>query len=113
MDDGFEVMVTRVLEVDGELNFLIEVGKPWVENDGARFCPFRLAGPATRYLGRAGGVDGMQALLNALYTLDVKTETAIENKEGRLTWCGDSAHFGFPSIDQDPITRENRRLQGR
>nr|WP_160122658.1 hypothetical protein [Rhodovarius lipocyclicus] len=72
-----------------------------------------ITGPETRCMQRMGGVDGMQALLNVLYVLRTETEVAIENKEGRLTWCEQREHFGFPSHDADPTLREVRRLQGR
>lgn len=109
----FEVMVTRQLDVDGEPIFLIEIGKPYAEADGTWFCPYRIQGPTTSFVNRDAGVDGMQALLNVLYVLSAKAETSVENQEGRLTWGGQSEHFGFPSHEADPELREARRRQGR
>lgn len=49
-----------------------------------------------------GGVDAVQALLNALYALSVEAEMSEENQTGELSWGGQRGPFGFPAPEADP-----------
>lgn len=100
------VLASRTLDVDGRPAFHLRVASPAVEPDGETWrCEYEVDGPLTRHRGSMAGVDAMQALLNALYILSVEAETSEENRTGRLTWGGQSAHFGLPAPEADPERR--------
>jgi hypothetical protein len=93
----------RTLEVDGRPRFHLNVFRPVPEDGGSTWrCDYLVDGPQTRHLGSQYGVDAMQALLNAIYVLSVEAKMSQENQEGRLTWDGQSVHFGLPSPEADP-----------
>jgi len=106
-----DVFATRTLEVDGVPCFHLRVFKPMPEDDGAYWrCRYVIEGPLTRHSGSQCGIDGMQALLHAIYILGVEAELSEENLTGRLSWDGQSKHFGFPPGDADPGRAEVIRL---
>jgi hypothetical protein len=101
--DADAPIATRTLDVDGRPAFRLRVFRPVPEDDGRTWrCAYEVDGPLTRHAGSQCGVDAMQALLNVLYILSVETEMAEENLAKRLTWDGQSAHFGFPPPEADP-----------
>jgi hypothetical protein len=97
------IIASRVLEVDGTPNFNIHVAQPYLEADGVTWrCEYEISGPMTKHINSFGGVDAVQALLNALYALSVEAEMSEENQRGKLSWGGQSGHFGFPAPEADP-----------
>lgn len=106
-----DLFAMRTLEVDGVPCFHLRLFKPSPEDGGAYWrCRYTIDGPLTRHGGSQCGIDGMQALLHAVYILGVEAELSAENVAGRLAWDGQSKHFGFPSGDADPGRAELIRL---
>lgn len=99
-------IATRTLHVNGKPRFHLRVFRPTPE-DGGRIwrCCYEVDGPLTRHVGSQCGVDAMQALLNTIYVLSAEAVASQENLEKRLTWDGQSEHFGLPSHDADPELR--------
>lgn len=98
-----EVFIQRTLDVDSKSVFNIIIRKPTLEADSSTWrCEYEIDGPLTQHKGSLAGMDAVQALLNVLYVLSVETSMAEENLLGRLSWGGQSRHFGFPSPEADP-----------
>jgi hypothetical protein len=96
-------IAVRTLDVDGRPAFHLRVFRPVPEDGGTTWrCRYEIDGPETRHASSQCGADSMQALLNVLYVLAVETEVADENRAKRLTWDGQSKHFGFPPPEADP-----------
>lgn len=97
------IIASRLLDVDGKPAFAMRIAQPYLEADGVTWrCEYDVSGPMTRHSNSFGGVDAVQALLNALYALSVEAEMSEENQTGRLTWGGQKAHFGLPTPEADP-----------
>lgn len=102
--DADDVIVSRTLDVDGEPRFRLRVFRPVPEDDGSYWrCRYEVDGPLTRHVGSLCGGDSMQALLNVIYILGTEADVSEENLTKRLSWDGQSEHFGFPSINADPV----------
>lgn len=97
------IIASRILDVDGEPSFTVQIAQPFLEPDGVKWCcEYTLTGPITQRSSSFCGVDAVQALLNVLYVLSVDIEASAENQTGRLSWGGQRAHFGFPAPEADP-----------
>ncbi|QYU67185.1 hypothetical protein J4558_19855 [Leptolyngbya sp. 15MV] len=98
--------MSRTLDVDGNPAFHLRVFRPEPQDGGRTWrCLYEVEGPATRHVGSQCGVDGMQALLNSLYILSVEVEMSEEHPAKRLSWDGQSSHFGLPPPEADPERR--------
>ncbi len=101
------IIASRTLDVDGKPAFTMNIAQPYLEPDGVTWrCEYEVSGPMTKHSTSFGGVDAVQALLNALYALSVEAEMSEENQLGRLSWGGQKAHFGLPSPEADPERSE-------
>lgn len=106
-----EVIVSRSLDFEGKPRFHLRIYKPLPEDGGQYWrCRYVVDGPLTRHSGSQCGIDGMQALLHVIYILGVEAELSEENFTKRLSWDGQSKHFGFPPGDADPGRAEVIRL---
>ena len=76
---------------------VLQLAKPRPFPDGRDYyCVYRLQGLGDGdHTGRAGGVDGMQALYLAMQMAHVSLVCSCAYKEGRLTWLG-SFDLGLP-----------------
>lgn len=101
--DEDTVIVSRTLDVDGEPRFRLLIHRPVPEDGGSYWrCRYEVDGPLTRHVGSFCGIDGMQALLLVIYILGTEADVSEENLTKRLSWNGQSEHFGFPSSAADP-----------
>ena len=96
-------IVSRTLDVDGKPCFHLRIFQPYLEDGGNYWrCRYEVDGPLTRHVGSFCGIDGMQALLLVIYILGTEADVSEENLTKRLSWNGQSEHFGFPTHTADP-----------
>jgi hypothetical protein len=70
-----------------EYSVILEVEEPYPVDDGATFfCQISIQGLDVGRVPRAGGQDGVQALLNALQVAGAILYTCPEYKSGKLRW---------------------------
>ena len=80
-------LATRVLQdsASPDLHLEAQLGMPGPRKDGSWRCPFRVAGLNQGKIAYAGGIDALQALINALDGI----ATQIRESGRALTWMGD------------------------
>ena len=101
MEQTFEVIAERNLTFDSdgtERVVTVQIGRPYVEPDGAWFCPFNVIGLLSEGTRRAGGVDAVQALQLALVMIGAELSSASNS----LKWDGEPS-TGFPASIHDPV----------
>jgi len=96
MDLG-QIIAQRTLECrDANIPVVVSIGMPVAVDEGANyFCPFAITGLSRAHKGRAGGVDGVQALILALQLAATHLYTSDEWKSGRLLYLGER-DLGLP-----------------
>ncbi|HZU11067.1 MAG TPA: hypothetical protein VFA02_14270 [Pseudacidobacterium sp.] len=101
MEHTLEVIAERNLTLDSdgiERVVTVQIGRPYVEPDGAWFCPFNVLGLAPAGTRRAGGVDAIQALQLALVMIGAELSASSKS----LKWDGEPS-TGFPASIHDPV----------
>ena len=101
MEHTLEVIAERnlTLESDGsEKVVTVQIGRPYVESDGAWFCPVNVIGLIPEGTRRAGGVDGIQALQLALVMIGAELSSSSKS----LKWDGEPS-TGFPASIHDSV----------
>jgi hypothetical protein len=92
------VIATRILMLQsnaGNVEIPINVFAPEL-GDNVWMCRFDIDWPEGKLERWAGGVDAVQALLQALQIIGVILYTSKHHKSGRLTWYESGAGYGFP-----------------
>lgn len=97
---AMEVIAERRYQVRGMADLILQIGKPEKDARGeSYFCPYIINGPLTQRMSSFGGVDAVQALLNALGAATVDLELCDEVVQGLLSLHGQSGDLGLP----DPL----------
>ncbi len=110
----FDEIATRTYSVEGKSDFIIRLGRPRLEPNGETWrSDYKIESPSLDFEGHFSGIDGFQALLNAIYCLEMHVATSDERQDGLLSWDGQSEHFGLPPIESDPGTAELQRIRAR
>ena len=100
---GRKAIATRSLDVDEQPTYILRVFEPLQEGDGSVWvCAYEIERPGGFLRDEIRGGDSMQALLHAIGLLGVHALNSDENLAGRLSWSGQSAHFGFPPAEAIP-----------
>ncbi len=92
------LIATRELTVrlEGrEVTLEIRIFKP-ESDDGASSCRYEIDWPSGMKNGRAGGVDGFQAILLAMQKIGVALYTSEYHKNAQLVWPAAERGYGFP-----------------
>ncbi len=80
----------------GESNVLLEIGAPYPMEDGPDFwCPYRINGLGSGQVQKAGGVDSMQALYEAMKLAAADLYCSDAAREKVLNWLG-QGNLGLP-----------------
>jgi hypothetical protein len=109
--DDDDIIATRTLDVDGKPRFHMRIYRPQPEDGGNYWrCRYVVDGPLTRHASSQCGIDAMQALLLTIYILATEADVSEENVMKRLSWGGQSQHFGIPSGAADPGMAELLKL---
>lgn len=104
-----EVIAERRYQVRGMDDLVLRIGKPEPFPDGRNFlCPYEIDGPLTQRRSHFGGVDAVQALLNAVGAATIDLELCEEVVQGLLSLHGESGELGLP----DPLALTRRRPAG-
>jgi hypothetical protein len=91
------------------LRLVLQIGKPEKDAHGeSYFCPYIIKGPLTQRTSRFGGVDAVQAVLNALGAATIDLELCEEVVQGLLSLHGQSGDLGLP----DPLALTRLRRAG-
>jgi hypothetical protein len=78
----------------GRLNVVITINTPYQER-GAWACEFEVGWPSGPFRQVARGIDGVQAVLNALKLIGAYLYGSEEHRAGRLSWTKHGG-YGFP-----------------
>lgn len=93
-------MISRTLSLDGQDFVVIQIFQPTedLETDGHFVCKFTISGLSSLISSYGMGVDGVQAVCNAMELVGHRLYYSKEYKDGRLSWsCGiNSTDLGFP-----------------
>lgn len=104
-----KVIAERRYQVRGMVDLVLRIGKPEPFPDGRDFlCPYEIDGPLTQRMSSFGGVDAVQALLNALGAATVNLELCDEVVQALLSLHGQSGDLGLP----DPLALTRLRRAG-
>jgi hypothetical protein len=91
-------LLTVQLEVDGAPRGRVAIGIPFVEEDRETWrCRYAVTGLSETFRRYCCGVDALQALTLTLEFMPTLLELTDEAKQGRLTWMGLGAPWGFSS----------------
>jgi hypothetical protein len=106
-----EVMVERTLLLDGAPTVVVRIGRPEMADGPTWICRYAIEGLSLVTPDHTYGVDALQALLMAVYSVRGFLAASQEAKSGRLSWLGDTGDFGF-SFPHEGATRaeKTRRL---
>ena len=91
------MFVTRTLALSTateKMNVVVTIKPPYQE-PGAWACAFEIGWPAGPFKQTARGVDGMQAMVNALQLIGAYLYGSAEHRAGRLSWTKQGG-YGFP-----------------
>ena len=83
----------------GEGKIVLELGMPYAVDDGGTyFCPYRILGLGSGRVRRAGGVDSMQALYEALRIAAADLYASDAARAKILKWLG-QRNLGLPVLN--------------
>ena len=107
----FDPIASRTLEVDGQPVFHVRLGKPRLDNrpgdpGDTWTCEYEVETPSGPHRFYACAEDSLQAMLYALYQIEMSIDISDEHKAGRLTWRGQGEDFGVPMLGACPGIRE-------
>lgn len=90
----------------GTQELIVQVGKPYQDNEGVWCCDFSLGAPVG-VKAHACGEDAMQALLLSLVGIRAHLESA--KHAGKVTWLGSKElDLGLPRLEQRIILSHPR-----
>jgi hypothetical protein len=102
-----DVIATRTLFVASDelpkTEVFVRIGRPQQFPDSLDyFCPFEISGVGDDKLAYAAGVDGVQAIQEAMRLIGMELYLKINPRiDGRLRWKGDdSGVLGFPRFPE-------------
>jgi hypothetical protein len=78
----------------GTVNVVITINPPYQE-PGAWVCTFEVGWPTGPFRQVARGIDGVQAMLNAMKLIGAYLYGSAEHIAGRLSWTKEGG-YGFP-----------------
>ncbi len=100
-----DVIAERHFETPSGKRFTVRIGRPRPFPDGQDWlCDYELIGPRTRRRRYAGGVDSLQALMQAMMMMGFEARMSKEYLAGGLTLYG-NANLDLPegpSLDHLP-----------
>ena len=89
---------TRVLQLTtdtGVVEVSVRIFQP-VEDGSAWGCRYEIAWPGGARQSAAWGADALQALHLAMQKIASELYASDHHRDGRLTWPGQGAGYGFP-----------------
>ena len=90
----FAVRTLALSTAAGTVDVVVKVDAPFQESD-AWACAFEIGWPTAPFRRTAHGVDGIQAMLNALALIGAFLYGSAEHRAGRLSWAKQGG-YGFP-----------------
>lgn len=108
----FAVRTLALSTAAGPVDVVVKVDAPYQERD-AWACVFEIGWPAAPFRRTVHGVDGIQAMLNAMALIGSFLYGSAEHRAGRLSWTKHGGYgFPVPSTMRDELVGFDKEAYG-